>query len=641
MGIEKNKDDIRGIRFIIIKIMMIIFLLFSISLFLFSFLSKNEISKIEKNQNIIVSNSLESLVQKENTYYNSILIDYSCFSWMVDFIKFPQNYKPEEYITATNEMGLSIFQVFDLQKNTVYCSNTGLINNDTIVFNDLFYKKLYQNRTLNFFMKYDTLVIEIHASTIHNSEDTKKEGKPNGYLIIGKLWNQAYINEIKTIINANIFIESVSIKRTDLTKSQIIKTFNDYKGNRIASMYFQSNSILKKSTVLPQGFIEYYTIIIFILVVIVGLFFFEYTIYKPLKTLYFSFKYVDVKNLEPILSKKNEFSTMAKMIKEFFEQVEWAQKEITDMQRTKDELKNTYDALLTQKNKTEIQNNVLEIQSEKLAVAHQEIIIKNNQLEFQNAQITDGIKYASMIQKAVLTPQFNVEKLFNDHFIFFKPKEILSGDFYWFKEFFGKYYFACADCTGHGFSGAMMSMLGISFLNELTHHQNDKHITPSIMLDKLRIKLVETLHQTGKIGQIRDGMDISLCMYNPESKSLDFAGAYNILYHVRRNEDESVEIVEYKGDRMPVGIYDNPVPFTNFTIPLKENDTIYLLTDGYIDQFGGINKKKLNKQNFKNIILSIQHLTLSEQRTYIKEYMINWIGELDQVDDITILGIKF
>ena len=558
-----------------------------------------------------------------------------------DYIKSPYKYKPNEYITETDEMGLSIFQVFDLQKNTVYCSNTGLINNDTIVFNDLFYKKLYQNRTLDFFVKYDTLVIEIHASTIHNSDDTKKIGKPSGYLIIGKLWNHDYIKEISTIINANIFIESESLKRTDNHKFQKIKTFTDYKGNIISSMYFHSNTLLQNSSVLPKGFIEYYTIFIFVIVVIIGLLFFEITIYKPLKTLYYSFKNVDVKILDPIFSQKNEFSTMAKMIKEYFEQVEWAQKEIKEMQITKDELKNTYDELLTQKNKTELQNNILEIQSEKLAVAHQEIIIKNSQFEFQNAQITDGIKYASMIQKAVLTPQFNVEKLFNDHFIFFKPKEILSGDFYWFKEFFGKYYFACADCTGHGFSGAMMSMLGISFLNELTHHQNDKHITPSIMLDKLRIKLVETLHQTGKIGQIRDGMDISLCMFNPDSKSLDFAGAYNILYHVRRNDDESVEIIEYKGDRMPVGIYDNPVPFTNFTIPLKDNDTIYLLTDGYIDQFGGVNKKKLNKQNFKNIILSIQHLTLSEQRTYIKEYMINWIGELEQVDDITILGIKF
>lgn len=641
MGIEKKINDIRGIRNIIIKVIMIIFILFSISLLLFTFLSKNEVSNIEHNQNKIVSNSLESLIKKQNSYYNSILIDYSCFSWMIDFIHSPNKYKPDDYITATNEMGLSIFQVFDLQKNTVYCSNTGLINNDTIVFNDLFYKKLYQQRTLNFFMKYDTLVIEIHASTIHNSSDTKKEEEPKGYLIIGKVWNQAYITEIKTIINANIVIESESFKRKDIPKSQRIKTFNDYKGNAIASMYFISNSLLQNSTVLPKGFIEYYTIFIFVLVAIIGLLFFEITIYKPLKTLYYSFKYVDVKILEPIISKKDEFSTMAKMIKEYFEQVEWAQKEITEMQRTKDELKSTYDELLTQKNKTEVQNNILEVQSEKLAVAHQEIIIKNSQLEFQNAQITDGIKYASMIQKAVLTPQFNVEKLFNDHFIYFKPKEILSGDFYWFKEFFGKYYFACADCTGHGFSGAMMSMLGISFLNELTHHHNDKNITPSIMLDKLRIKLVETLHQTGKIGQIRDGMDISLCMYNSETKSLDFAGAYNILYHVIKKEDESVEIIEYKGDRMPVGIYDNPVPFTNYTIPLKENDTIYLLTDGYVDQFGGINKKKLNKQNFKNIILSIQHLTLSEQRTYIKEYMINWIGDLEQVDDITIIGIKF
>jgi serine phosphatase RsbU (regulator of sigma subunit) len=310
------------------------------------------------------------------------------------------------------------------------------------------------------------------------------------------------------------------------------------------------------------------------------------------------------------------------------------------MNRTKNELTQINEELLKQKETVEKQNEELANQSDKLASAHYEIMFKNNQLEYQNAQITDSIKYASMIQKAVLTPQFNLEKTFKDHLIFYKPKEILSGDFYWFKEFYGKYYFACADCTGHGFSGAMMSMLGISFLNELTHHHNDRNVTPAIILDKLRLKVVETLHQTGEIGQIRDGMDIGLCMFDPENNKLEFAGAYNILYQIVNTPEGTFDLIEHKGDRMPVGIYDKPEPFTNYSFDLTEGDTFYLSTDGYIDQFGGPNKKKLNKQNFKNLLLSIQHLNLTEQRLYIKEFLKSWIGTLEQVDDITVVGIK-
>ena len=414
----------------------------------------------------------------------------------------------------------------------------------------------------------------------------------------------------------------------------------DYNGKEIAKISYKKTSDLKNNLVFDKTYFKYFFIVFMLCIILVCIIFIEIFIKNPLNILLKPLNKQNILLLKPMLTKENEFSSIAEIVVEYFNQIVWARDEIENMQRTKNELHATNMALMEQKEKMSSQNSELEAQSDKLASAHYEIMFKNNQLEYQNLQITDGIKYASMIQKAVLTAQFNLDKTFTDTFIYYKPKEILSGDFYWFKEFYDKYYFACADCTGHGFSGAMMSMLGISFLNELTHHYNDRNISPSIMLDKLRLKVVETLHQTGEVGQIRDGMDIGLCMYNPANNTLEYAGAYLILYQMTRDENDNAILIEHKGDRMPVGIYDKPEPFTNISIPFKAGDTLYLLSDGYIDQFGGPNKKKLNKQNFKNLLYSVQHLNLTEQRLYMKEFFKSWIAGLDQVDDVTVIGIK-
>jgi serine phosphatase RsbU (regulator of sigma subunit) len=637
MIIKKITHFFGGIRLILLQIMIIIVLLFSAGIFLFYQNSSIDQQTVDKTKDLALRNSFNAISKVKSDNFEVILFTYACYSWMVDFIKNPKEKKPEDNITATKSMGLSVFQVFDLNKNTVYCSNTELYDNDTLLFNDSFFNKLYKKRNLIFFIKYDTLLIEIHASTVHRSEDVNKTGKPEGYLIVGKLWNKEYINELSTITNSKIKIKL-------LKKSQVIaKHFiqlKDINDKPIATVNYQPVTISKDLVLVSKGFFETFSILTAIIIIILCIGCFEYYIMRPIHILDESLRNEDFALLGPIIQRENELSSIAGKIQEYYGQVDWAHSEIAEMNRTKNELTQINEELLKQKETVEKQNEELANQSDKLASAHYEIMFKNNQLEYQNAQITDSIKYASMIQKAVLTPQFNLEKTFKDHLIFYKPKEILSGDFYWFKEFYGKYYFACADCTGHGFSGAMMSMLGISFLNELTHHHNDRNVTPAIILDKLRLKVVETLHQTGEIGQIRDGMDIGLCMFDPENNKLEFAGAYNILYQIVNTPEGTFDLIEHKGDRMPVGIYDKPEPFTNYSFDLTEGDTFYLSTDGYIDQFGGPNKKKLNKQNFKNLLLSIQHLNLTEQRLYIKEFLKSWIGTLEQVDDITVVGIK-
>jgi len=629
----------RGIRLVVLKMIAIIFLIFLAGYFLLKDNSKKDSNTINTNKDSVFVSSYNALNNLKKDYFHVILINYSCFDWMTNYIKQPQKFNPKYTITATKELHLSVFQIFDLQKNNIYCSNTGLLDGDTLVFNDSFFNKLYQKRELIFYLKLDSQIVEIHASTIHHSNDTKKINAPKGYLIIGKLWDSSYIKEVSTIIHTKISIDFAKLKNP-LIEDKNLFILKDYNGKVIASITYKPTKEFINTFVFQKVFFKMYYFFLFLITVIISIFCYEYYIIKPLNILQKSLKRENVLLIGPMLTKENEFSTIAELVLEYYNQIEWARDEIENTNRTKNELNITNTILMDQKEKMTLQNFELEAQSEKLASAHYEILYKNNQLEYQNLQITDGIKYASMIQKAVLTAQFNLDKTFKDHFIFYKPKEILSGDFYWFKEFYDKYYFACADCTGHGFSGAMMSMLGISFLNELTHHQNDRNISPSIILDKLRLKVVETLHQTGEIGQIRDGMDIGLCMYNPTKKILEYSGAYNILYQMTTDEENKTVLIEHKGDRMPVGIYDKPEAFNNIIIATKKGDTFYMLTDGYIDQFGGPNKKKLNKQNFKNMLFSIQHLNLSEQRLYLKEFFVNWLGNLEQVDDVTVIAIK-
>ncbi len=214
--------------------------------------------------------------------------------------------------------------------------------------------------------------------------------------------------------------------------------------------------------------------------------------------------------------------------------------------------------------------------------------IKNQkeQLEQQKKDIIDDITYAKRIQKSSLPSELFIKKLFPNHFILNIPRNIVSGDFYWIAEKEGKKIIVAADCTGHGISGALMTMAGIAFLNEIINKYDVQKANDILFL--LREKVVNMLQQRGKGGDTSDGMDIALCILDTEKKELQFSGANNPLYKISRNQ---LEII--KGDRMPIGIHVNyNKPFTNHRIKIHQNDLIYLFSDGYADQFGGVENKK-------------------------------------------------
>ncbi len=262
-----------------------------------------------------------------------------------------------------------------------------------------------------------------------------------------------------------------------------------------------------------------------------------------------------------------------------------------------------------------------------------EITHQKEEIEEKNHHITSSIEYASRIQQALLPPEELITEYLPDHFILYKPRDIVSGDFYWLKQIDNYTVYAAADCTGHGDPGAFMSMLGISFLNEIV---SKLHVNkPSEILNELRKKIKSSLRQTGKDNESKDGMDIAVCVIDNKRMILNYAGAYNPLFIIRKGE-----LKEIKATRNPIGIYLKEVPFENHELKLEKGDVLYTFSDGFVDQFGGEKQSKFKSQNFKKILLEIYDKPMEEQKTILDKTIIQWQGDAEQTDDIVIFGVR-
>jgi len=259
---------------------------------------------------------------------------------------------------------------------------------------------------------------------------------------------------------------------------------------------------------------------------------------------------------------------------------------------------------------------------------------QRDELIFQKNQITDSIQYARSLQKGLLSQRKAIEKILPRHFIFYQPKDIVSGDFYWVKKINESIIIAAADCTGHGVPGAFMSVLGISLLNEIVRRK--EILKANQALEVLRHELKEALHQSDKDYSYNSGMDIALCVINKNKKLIQYSGANAPLYLVRNNK-----LVEYKPTRNPIGLTPIEIPFLNHEIEYEENDVFYLFSDGYMDQFGGDDGKKFRSRRFKHLLLEIHNKPFESQKDHLKLSLMKWKGSrYDQVDDIMVFGFK-
>lgn len=266
-------------------------------------------------------------------------------------------------------------------------------------------------------------------------------------------------------------------------------------------------------------------------------------------------------------------------------------------------------------------------------ISHQKKIAEEQKdlVEEKNKEILDSINYAKRIQTAILPPDKLIKEYLTSSFVLYKPKDIVAGDFYWMEPQENRVLFAAADCTGHGVPGAMVSVVCNNGLNRSVREHG--LIDPGKILDKTREIVISEFEKSEE--EVKDGMDVALCSL--EGKTLKYAGAHNPLWIIRRGTQELEEI---KASKQPIGKYDDPQPYTTHTLELNPGDSFYIFSDGYADQFGGDKGKKFKAANFKRLLLSIQSEPLERQRELIDEAFENWKGELEQLDDVCVIGVR-
>ncbi len=277
---------------------------------------------------------------------------------------------------------------------------------------------------------------------------------------------------------------------------------------------------------------------------------------------------------------------------------------------------------------TKVRERTREIEDQKV-----EIEAQRDDIVGKNKEITDSIHYARRIQHAVLPGKLTIEKVLPEHFIFFRPRDIVSGDFYWVEQKNDRVIVCAADCTGHGVPGAFMSMLGLTFLNEIVN--KDEILKASEILDRLRNYIINAMSHTDS--QTMDGMDISLVVLDRQLNIMEYSGAYNPLIMIRDGE-----IIEYKADKMPVGKHVGEVrPFSNHRIQLQNGDVFYLFSDGFPDQFGGENGGKYKSRPFRQLLQTISTEPMEMQHELLEKELLEWMKDVDQVDDILVMGIRY
>lgn len=250
-------------------------------------------------------------------------------------------------------------------------------------------------------------------------------------------------------------------------------------------------------------------------------------------------------------------------------------------------------------------------------------------------QISESLKYASYIQRAIFPSDALLDSLFPDHFVFHKPRDFVSGDFYFAARKNNLFVVAVGDCTGHGVPGALMSILGITLLKEIIAHGNFS--TAGSVLNRMREHIMAALQQTGEESEQKDGIDLALCIIDTKQNTLNFAGAVNPVYIVRNKQ-----LHELRGDMMPVGIgAEEEVPFTSQQFELTEGDCLYLFSDGFADQFGGRDGRKFKYQPFRDLMVKSSALPMPGQKMLIEQTFDAWKGNQQQLDDVLVFGLRY
>lgn len=330
-----------------------------------------------------------------------------------------------------------------------------------------------------------------------------------------------------------------------------------------------------------------------------------------------------------------------------------------DLKEQHEEITTIVEMLERDKKIIQQQKNSLEESLEEQRVLTEQVVTYSNEIDEKNKEITDSIRYAQRIQRAILPTDKRIKELLNEHFVLNLPRDIVSGDFYWLQKHENTLAIAVADCTGHGVPGAFMSMLGVAFLNNIMSKKWP--CDANEVLDDLRNEVKVTLGHGNSSNASTDGMDIAFCIINLDTNVVQFAGAHNPLFVIRdkalvkvedaidKTEGEKNVIIseangyylsKIKADNQPIGIYPVEHPFVCNKFKLLKGDKLYMFSDGYTDQIGGPKNKRFMSKNFKKLLLDIHHLPMDHQKEILLQKLSEWRQNHDQMDDILVLGLE-
>ncbi len=272
---------------------------------------------------------------------------------------------------------------------------------------------------------------------------------------------------------------------------------------------------------------------------------------------------------------------------------------------------------------------------ERLISSMRELTQRNEVLVEQQKHFEDSINYAKRIQEAIMPPDSLIKKALPDSFIFYLPRDVVSGDFYFVEDLGDEVIFSAVDCTGHGIPGALISVIGFNYIHRAV--TSKKYTIPSDILKYLDVGVNERLRQTDNESGVKDGMELSLCNLNKRTRVLQFAGAYNPIYIISKGELQIIKADKYEIGVNPDGVADD---YNNHTFQLEEGDCVYLFSDGYADQFGGPKGKKFMYKQLRELLIEINPKSMDEQHNILAARFMEWQGKEEQVDDVVIMGVR-